>query len=184
MHLKEEIDKEICYNTKINKLRPTLLRFCNSRIYSSVDAEDVTQNTVLILIQKQKEYDSNKSFFSWAMNICRFQIMAYLKKVKRNKEYTEHEEGAFSPDSLGRFFEKMPFQDLIQDEKQKIFDQIKRFLNNREKSIFELSLKGWGSKDIMYSLKISRNSYSASKSRALKKAKDFFQNKNIQDYKV
>lgn len=110
--------------------------------------------------------------------------MAHLKKIKRNKEYTEHKEGACSPDSLGYFFEKMPFQDLIQDEKQKVFDQIKCFLNNREKSIFELSLKGWGSKDIMYSLKISRNSYSASKSRALKKAKDFFQNKNIQDYKV
>lgn len=183
MCLKEEIDKEVCYNTKINKLRPTLLKFCNSRIYSSVDAEDVTQNTVLILIQKQKEYDSNKSFFSWAMNICRFQIMAYLKSAKRNNERIE-QESTSSPDSLGYFFDKMPFQDLIQDEKQKVFDQIKSLLNNREKSIFELSLKGWGSKDIIYSLKISRSAYSAGKSRALKKAKEFFQNKSIQDYKV
>ena len=78
----------------------------------------------------------------------------------------------------------MPFQDLIQDEKQKVFDQIKSLLNNRERSIFELSLKGWGSKDIIYSLKISRSAYSAGKSRALKKAKEFFQNKSIQDYKV
>jgi len=184
MRLKEEIDKEACYNTKINKLRPTLLKFCNSRIYSSVDAEDVTQNTVLILVQKQKEYDLNKSFFSWAMNICRFQIMAYLTKTKRNKEYTEHEEGSCSPDSLGLFFERMPFQDLIQNEKRKVFDQIKSLLNDRERSIFELSLKGWGAKDIIYSLKISRSAYSASKSRALKKAKEFFGNKSIQDYKV
>ena len=183
MRLKEEIDKEACYNTKINKLRPTLLKFCNSRIYSSVDAEDVTQNTVLILVQKQKEYDLNKSFFSWAMNICRFQIMAYLTSAKRNKKRIE-EECASSFDSLGYCFDKMPFQDLVQDEKRKVFDQIKSILNNREKSIFELSLKGWGSKDIIYSLQISRSAYSASKSRALKKAKKHFKNKSIQDYKL
>lgn len=109
--------------------------------------------------------------------------MAYLKSAKRNKERIE-QESANSSDSLGYFFDKMPFQDLIQDEKQKVFDQIKSLLNNRERSIFELSLKGWGSKDIIYSLKISRSAYSAGKSRALKKAKEFFENKSIQDYKV
>lgn len=118
------------------------------------------------------------------MNVCRFQIMAYLTKTKRNKEHTEHKEGSCSPDSLGIFFEKMPFQDLIQNEKQKVFDQIKSLLNNRESSIFELSLKGWGAKDIIYSLKISRGAYSASKSRALKKAKAFFENKKISNYKL
>ena len=185
MHIKEEIDKEVCYNTKINKLRSPLLKFCKSKVYSFVDAEDIVQNVVLILVQKQKEYDSNKSFYSWALNICRFQIMAHFTNVKRNKEDAIFNDSInFSPDSLGHHFEKMPFQDLIQDEKQKVFSQIKSVLSDKEKTIMELSLEGWGANDIIYRLKISRNAFSTSKSRAIKKARRFLKDKEIKNYKV
>lgn len=178
-------------------MRPTLLRFCKSKIWSFSDAEDVAQNVILILIQKQKEYDPNKSFYSWAMNICRFQIMAYLKTIKRNREYNvsslnadaspaskNTKESECSPDSLGYFFNKMPFQNLIQDEKEKVFEQIKSTLSQKEKTIMDLSLQGWGINDITYRLKISRNAFTTCKSRALKKAKNFFKNKHIDGYKL
>ncbi len=118
------------------------------------------------------------------MKICNFQIRAYLTKRKRNREDLGHGESNCSTDSLGYFFEKMPFQDLIQDEKKKVFNQIKSFLTKREKEIMELSLNGLSSKEIMQALNISRNSYSSFKSRAIKKAKAFFENKSIEDYKA
>jgi len=166
-------------------LRPTLLAFCNSRIGKIADSEDVTQNVVFILLKKQKEYDPNKSFYSWGMKICNFQIMSYFTNLKRSKEDAIFNDSKnCSPDSLGHHFNKMPFQDLIQEEKQKVFSQIKSLLNNKEREIMSLSLEGWGAKDIMYRLKISRGAFSAGKSRALKKAKLFFKNKEISNYKL
>ena len=118
------------------------------------------------------------------MKICGFQIRAYLTQRKRNREDLGHDENYCSPESLGYFFEDMPFQNLIQEEKKKVFDQIKCLLTKREKDIIELSLRGLSVKEIMESLDISRNSYGSYKSRAVKKAKAFFANKSIQDYKA
>lgn len=88
-----------------------------------------------------------------------------------------------SPESLGYFESKLPFQDLIQGEKRSIIKQIRSVLNNTEKEVFSLSLKGWSPKDIIYSLKITQSHYSVSKSRALKKAQALFVNKSIKNYK-
>ena len=118
------------------------------------------------------------------MKICSFQIRAYLTQRKRNREDLGHDENYCSPESLGYFFEDMPFQNLIQEEKKKVFDQIKSLLTSQEKGILELSLQGLSIKEIMESLNISRNSYGSYKSRAIKKAKDFFANKSMQDYKA
>lgn len=89
-----------------------------------------------------------------------------------------------SEESLGYFFSKMPFQDLIEEEKKEISNQIMSLLNKTEKDVFSLSLKGWSPTDIIYSLKITQGHYGASKSRAIKKAKAFFANKSIENYKL
>ena len=118
------------------------------------------------------------------MKICNFQIRAYLTQRKRNREDAGHDESYYSFDSLGYYFNNMPFQNLIEEEKKKVFDQIKCLLTKREKDIIELSLQGLSVKEIMEFLDISRNSYGSYKSRAVKKAKAFFANKSIQDYKA
>ena len=186
MDTKQIIDKEKCYNTKIKLIRPSLLAYCRSRVYDKHKAEDITQDVLLILSKKKNEYSSNKSFFAWAFRICNFQIRAFLTKTKRNKvfNFSESNGEKHSPDSLGYFYSKMPFQELIQEEKQQITQEILSILGNAEKKVFALSLKGWSKKDIMYSLKINCNQYSTTKSRALKKAKSLFKNKCITNYKI
>ena len=87
-------------------------------------------------------------------------------------------------DSLGYFYHKMPFQNLIQEEKESIREEIMSVLGRKEKQVFSLSLDGWGAKDIMYNLKINRNVYNTTKSRALKKAKALFASKCMQNYKI
>jgi RNA polymerase sigma factor (sigma-70 family) len=186
MDTKQIIDKEKCYNTKIKLIRPSLLAYCRSRVYDKHKAEDITQDVLLILSKKKNEYIPNKSFFAWAFQICHFQIKAFLTKSKRNKvfNFSDSAEENCSPDSLGHFCSKMPFQGLIQKEKQQITEEILSALGNLEKKVFSLSLKGWSKEDIMYSLKINGNQYSTTKSRALKKAKSLFKNKCITNYKI
>jgi DNA-directed RNA polymerase specialized sigma subunit len=130
------------------------------------------------------EFDPNKNFCSWALAISNFQIKAYFSKNKRSKVVSILDEENMSPESLGSFYSRMPFQDLIQEEKQKVTTEIMNKLNTIEKKVFSLSLKGFGAKDIIYSLKITPSNYSVSKSRALKKAKELFSNKSIKNYKT
>ena len=83
MGLKEIVDLEKDYSRKISFMITPILNFCRSRIFNNEDAKDVAQNVLIILNSKKKNYDSEKSFYSWAFRICNFQIMAYLTKSKR-----------------------------------------------------------------------------------------------------
>jgi RNA polymerase sigma factor (sigma-70 family) len=143
----------------------------------------VTQNVILILVKKEKEYNPNKSFYSWGMKICNFQIRGYLTKRKRNREDIIFGETC-SLDSLGFHFKKMPFQDILEEEKRKALSEMTNLLTKQEKIVMELSFEGWGVQDIMYRLKMTRNTFNTAKCRAVKKAKKYFKDKKIQDYKA
>jgi len=184
MNEKAEINAQDCYETKLSMIRGLLFNYTKIRVYNKEDAEDIVQNVLVILHKKMNEFDANKNFCSWALTICNFQIKGYFSKVKRNKVVSILDEENMSPESLGSFYSRMPFQDLIQEEKQKVTTEIINNLNTMEKKVFSLSLKGFSSKDIIYSLKITQSHYSASKSRALKKAKKLFKNKNKINYKL
>ena len=184
MSQKAKINDENCYETKLSLVRRVLLDNAKHKVFNKQDAEDIVQNVLFILSKKMNEFDANKNFYSWALSICHFQIKAYLSKRKRSKVVSILDNDNMSPESLGYFYDRMPFQDLIQEEKQKLTVKIIKNLNSTEKKVFSLSLKGFGPKDIMYSLKITPSNYSASKSRALKKAKKLFANKSIKNYKT
>ena len=194
MCIKEKIDKEKDYSKKLELLRTPLLSFIKGKVFNCADANDIVQDTLVILHQKELEYDSNKSLLSWGTRIANYQIMAYFSSIKRNKEdisngqddslISKLERSNVSVGSWGHFIQKMPFQDIIESEKQKVFDQIKMILSKRERDIIDLSLQGWSADDIVYNLKTSRNAYTTSKSRAIKKMKAFFKTKDSSNYKL
>lgn len=182
--MQDKINSENCYDTKLKLIRSPLLAFAKSKVLNKQDAEDIVQDCLLILSKKRNEYDPNKSWRSWAFRICHFQIKGYLSSSKRKKVLNILDEENMSLESLGYFESKLPFQGLIQKEKKSVIKQIRSVLNNTEKEVFSLSLKGWSPKDIIYALKITQSNYSVSKSRALKKAKALFVNKSIKNYKI
>lgn len=182
--MQDKINSENCYDTKLKLVRPPLLAFTRSKVSNKQDAEDIVQDCLLILSKKRNQYDPNKSWRSWAFRICHFQIKGYFSKTKRNKVFSILDNEKMSPESLGYFESKLPFQNLIQEEKKSVSEQILSVLNNTEKEVFSLSLKGWSPKDIIYTLKITQSNYGVAKSRALKKAKALFANKSIKNYKT
>lgn len=129
------------------------------------------------------ENDVNKSFYGWAMAICRFQILKYLTIHKRNKIHLI-EDLEISSDSLSYYHNNNPFKNFCNTEKTPIRTQINPFLNNTEKKVFDLFLSGSSPKEIMLELKLTQSHYSVSKSRALRKAKELFKDKPIKEYKL
>ncbi len=49
------------------------------------DAEDVLQETNLILCKKSKDYDPEGNFQAWAFSIARYQVMAHLTVRRRSR---------------------------------------------------------------------------------------------------
>jgi RNA polymerase sigma-70 factor (ECF subfamily) len=73
------------FSQKLVGIQRPLYSFVLSMLPHRQDAEDVLQETNLILCKKADEYSPKGNFQSWAFNIARYQIMAHLTKKRRNK---------------------------------------------------------------------------------------------------
>ena len=71
------------------------LRQSQSRLYGYIhslvrdlnDADDLFQQTSLILWKKFDEYDPRRSFFSWACGIARFEVANFVRTRSRQRLY-------------------------------------------------------------------------------------------------
>ena len=79
------------FSQKLVGIQKNLYAFILGLLPNRSDAEDVLQETNLILCQKSKEYDPEGNFRSWAFNIARFQVLGHLTKKKRSKIYFSNE---------------------------------------------------------------------------------------------
>lgn len=84
------------YVAGIAKAQPGLRSFLRTLLPCPGDADDVLQETNLILWQKREEYDSTRDFGPWARRIAYFQTLAHLKKRSRSRESRFSEEMAES----------------------------------------------------------------------------------------
>lgn len=66
--------------------QPGLRAFLRTLLPCSGDADDVLQETNLVLWRKREEYDANRDFGPWARRIAYFQTLAHLKKRSRSRE--------------------------------------------------------------------------------------------------
>ena len=75
----------MCYQADLEDLQPKIKAFVRSRVTNKCDACDVIQDINRVIIEKESEFDVSRDFNAWGMGIARFQILAYLTKIKRNK---------------------------------------------------------------------------------------------------
>lgn len=68
-----------------------LYTFIVSLVRSPSDADDVLQDTNLVLWQKSQEYRPGTNFDAWAFAIARFQVMAFRKRKARAHEVFDDE---------------------------------------------------------------------------------------------
>ena len=73
------------YSRKLTAIQRSLYAYILSLLPNRSDAEDILQETNLILCKKAKDYDPDGHFQGWAFRIARFQIMAHMTKARRSK---------------------------------------------------------------------------------------------------
>jgi RNA polymerase sigma-70 factor (ECF subfamily) len=54
-----------------------------SLVWNPADADDILQETNLVLLKKAAEFDTSRDFLPWALAIARFQALAGLKRRQR-----------------------------------------------------------------------------------------------------
>jgi RNA polymerase sigma-70 factor (ECF subfamily) len=68
---------------QITRVQRQLHAFILSVVWDVAEADDVLQETNLVLWQKAAEYDPSRDFLPWAMRFAKLQTMAWLKRRKR-----------------------------------------------------------------------------------------------------
>ena len=168
----------MCYNTELQNIQPQISKFIRSRVYNHNDASDVIQNTNIVLLNKQEDFDKNKPFRPWAMRIAHFQIKAFLTKIKRNRiEFYDDEW------KMDEFCYEEPFcrkKERIKylKEIQKQIGVGRKKLTGREDEVLSLTLEGHRLIDISTKLNIKSAHACVYRQRAIEKVKNYLKIKN------
>ena len=174
----------------IFSIRSDLLNTCRKHIFDFHTAEDIVQDTLRILVEKQDDYDPNKSLSGWAYRILFYQIKAHLTKCKRSKlvysETTESYSNKVFSNNVERWKTKhVPIIDLLDHtdpisqliDKEKDEDNLIKMafifsiIGDKPSRFLKLYLKGHSRKFIMQKLNMKQTSYYQTKMRIIRKVK-------------
>ena len=64
---------------------PDLRRFIRSLVPTRTDADEVLQQTAMIIWRKFDQYDPTTNFMKWACVIARFETLSYRRKMARDR---------------------------------------------------------------------------------------------------
>ncbi len=73
------------FSQRLTQIQRRLYAYVLALVPNRAEADDILQEANLVLCRKAGEYDEDGNFDGWAFRIARFQVMAYLKKRKRNR---------------------------------------------------------------------------------------------------
>jgi RNA polymerase sigma-70 factor (ECF subfamily) len=72
--------------TQITRCQRQLHAFILSMVWNPAEAEDVLQETNLVLWEKAAEFNSDRPFLPWAMRFAQLQALAWLKRHRRQQQ--------------------------------------------------------------------------------------------------
>ncbi len=71
--------------TQITRVQRQLHAFILSMVWNATEADDVLQQTNLVLWEKAAEFDVTRPFLPWAMQFAQWQALAWLKTRRRQQ---------------------------------------------------------------------------------------------------
>ena len=69
--------------SRVSRVQRSLYAFILTLVRQPADAEDVLQETNVVLWQKAGEFDASREFMPWALRIAYLQALAHLKRQQR-----------------------------------------------------------------------------------------------------
>jgi RNA polymerase sigma-70 factor, ECF subfamily len=72
------------FDENLRRHRPQLFGFIHSLVRNRDDADDVFQQTSLVLWRKYEQFDPSRSFVVWACGVARFEVAKYRRTRQRH----------------------------------------------------------------------------------------------------
>jgi RNA polymerase sigma-70 factor (ECF subfamily) len=63
--------------------------FIMTLVFSHDDAEDVFQNTSVVLWNKFGEFQPGSNFFAWASRVAYYEVLSHMKQRRRSRNFSE-----------------------------------------------------------------------------------------------
>jgi RNA polymerase sigma-70 factor (ECF subfamily) len=124
---KEDVQaRKVEFVELLRKNQTRLFGYVNSLVHDLNHAEDLYQQTALILWTKFSTFDRQRSFFSWACGVARLEVANFVRSRRRQPLYfgdhlsallaeaedeVPNEELEIRRDALSRCIEKLPERD-------------------------------------------------------------------------
>lgn len=86
----------------LTKHQRQLHAYIFSLVWNPTDADDILQETNLVLLKKAAEFDAAREFLPWAITIARFQTLAGLKRLQRLRFVFDEALAEFLADEAAR----------------------------------------------------------------------------------
>ena len=80
-----EDDRYELFVARFARHEPDLRRFIRSLLPSWSDVDEVLQQTAIVIWRKFDQYDPGTHFMKWACVIARFEVLAYRRKMARDR---------------------------------------------------------------------------------------------------
>jgi RNA polymerase sigma-70 factor (ECF subfamily) len=82
-----ESERKIEFAEHLRQHQTQLFSYIYSLVRDLDDAEDLFQQTSLVLWHKYDQFDSSRSFVAWACGVARFEVSNYLRARSRRRLY-------------------------------------------------------------------------------------------------
>lgn len=119
--------------TQLTAAQGALYAYVCTLLGGSRDANDVLQETNLVLWRKAAEFKPELSFTAWAYKIAFFQVLAY-----RKRQATDRHVSNFSDDSLGRIAAKFESTGGTFTDRVRLLDECIAKLPDYQRELIEL----------------------------------------------
>lgn len=67
------------------KAQPQIAGYISSLVRNFHDADDIVQNVASVVVRKREQYDPQNSFVGWALNIAKFEVLAFRRTAARDR---------------------------------------------------------------------------------------------------
>jgi len=127
--------------------------FLHRRIWNEDDAQEILQETLMLIAKEYRSIGIEKSFLAWAYKLLDYKILGYIKgKKKRGERVVQVADVSMTADSAMEFDPKVRM--MLLDCLGKIGK-----LNRRYARIIDLHYLGFNTVEICLRLKLSTNGF-------------------------
>jgi RNA polymerase sigma-70 factor (ECF subfamily) len=124
--METETERKVRFTIDLERAQARLFGYIHSLVRNLDDADDLFQQTCLILWNKYEGFDRARSFFAWACGIARLEVSNFLRTRSRSRLYFSddlnllllevhesitHDETVERREALSRCMEKLRLRD-------------------------------------------------------------------------